>query len=273
MQVARRKLTILIPSSLLEEVGDLRVKTYKIGQLARTMSVFQADKMAIYRDGEVDESRLIDLVLRYAETPQYLRRHLFPRKRELKYAGVLQPLRTPHHPLRSAGVGEYRVGVLIKVEPDGSAWVELGLERPALLRNPEGVKEGERINVRVFSKTPLVVERVQRDEVPVYWGYQTKVVQSLDRELQELKEMGTYLIGTSRMGVDVTLSLLDSIRKDMGDKDVAIAFGSPRKGLNKMVQRMSVFDVVLNTIPNQGSETVRTEEALFATLALINTIR
>ena len=30
------------------------------------------------------------------------------------------------------------------------------------------------------------------------------------------------------------------------------------------------FDYIINTIPNQGTETVRTEEAIHATLALLN---
>jgi hypothetical protein len=31
-------------------------------------------------------------------------------------------------------------------------------------------------------------------------------------------------------------------------------------------------DVIVNTIPRQGTETVRTEEAVYATLAIINMI-
>jgi hypothetical protein len=32
----------------------------------------------------------------------------------------------------------------------------------------------------------------------------------------------------------------------------------------------SLFDFTVNTIPDQGSETVRTEEAMHATLAVLN---
>jgi len=33
-----------------------------------------------------------------------------------------------------------------------------------------------------------------------------------------------------------------------------------------------VTDFTVNTIPDQGTETVRTEEALYASLAILNTI-
>jgi len=33
------------------------------------------------------------------------------------------------------------------------------------------------------------------------------------------------------------------------------------------------FDLILNTIPNQKTKTVRTEEAVLATLAIFNVIR
>jgi|Deesub1362A_J573_1020465.scaffolds.fasta_scaffold00033_6 hypothetical protein len=269
MQVAKSKLSILVPSSFAQEVRDLKIKTYKIGQLARASAVFRVDEIVVYRDEELDESRLIELVLKYAETPQYLRKLLFPMKKELKYAGVLPPLRTPHHPTSSSGVGEIRPGVVTKVEPDGSAWVELGFERPAYLPEPKGAKEGERVNVRIFSLTPLVVERVQKDEIPKYWGYTVRIEGNLTSTLKKMRKEGMYIIGTSKYGDSVSMEKLVSL-KDRGD--LCIVFGSPRKGLLEMVER-NMFDAVLNTIPNQGTETVRTEEAIFATLALINVMR
>ena len=93
-------LSILIPSSLTSESKDPRIKTYKVGQIARLASIFRVDKIIIYKDPEYDDSKFIDLVLRYAETPQYLRKQLFPLRDELKYVGVIPPLRTPHHPLQ-----------------------------------------------------------------------------------------------------------------------------------------------------------------------------
>jgi len=56
---------------------------------------------------------------------------------------------------------------------------------------------------------------------------------------------------------------------------VLIAFGSPRMGLAEIMRREGLslddsFDFVINTIPGQGCETIRTEEAIYSTLAAFN---
>jgi predicted SPOUT superfamily RNA methylase MTH1 len=56
---------------------------------------------------------------------------------------------------------------------------------------------------------------------------------------------------------------------------VLVAFGAPTRGLYEIakdegVKLVELVDFVVNTIPAQGTETVRTEEALLATLAILN---
>ncbi|MHC1579550.1 MAG: putative RNA uridine N3 methyltransferase, partial [Candidatus Alkanophagales archaeon] len=93
-----KMLSILIPSSLTMDTADMKLKTYKVGQVARAASIFCVDEIVIYKDREYDDSRFIERVLRYAETPQYLRKRLFGLEPELRFAGVIPPLRTRHHP-------------------------------------------------------------------------------------------------------------------------------------------------------------------------------
>ncbi|WP_245597035.1 putative RNA uridine N3 methyltransferase [Methermicoccus shengliensis] len=282
MKVAGGNLAILIPSSFGSEERDERIRTYKIGQVARAASVFRVDDIYIYRDEDRDDSRLIDLVLRYAETPQYLRKLLFPKRRELKYAGVVPPLRTPHHPTTSdtskTNIGDIRTGVVTKVGSDGSAWVELGLESPAPLRNPKGVKVGQRIDVRIFSKTPLTVEYIAREHIPTYWGYRTHVCGPLHSTLSALRSRGWWVLGTSREGRPLDANALIALKGHMSGR-VCVVFGSQKRGIREMLSAhvgdgwRQHFDEVLNTIPNQGTHTVRAEEALMATLALLNIVR
>ena len=57
-----------------------------------------------------------------------------------------------------------------------------------------------------------------------------------------------------------------------------VLFGSPSEEVSEILARedLSVNEIAhfnLNTIPNQGVETVRTEEALFATLSELNLLR
>ncbi len=56
-----------------------------------------------------------------------------------------------------------------------------------------------------------------------------------------------------------------------------MAFGAPTQGLGDIVRReghqlSELVDFVVNTVPMQGTETVRTEEALIASLAVFNII-
>jgi predicted SPOUT superfamily RNA methylase MTH1 len=54
-----------------------------------------------------------------------------------------------------------------------------------------------------------------------------------------------------------------------------VAFGAPSQGLHEIAKKEGlrldkVADFVVNTIPTQGTETVRTEEAIIASLAILN---
>jgi predicted SPOUT superfamily RNA methylase MTH1 len=56
---------------------------------------------------------------------------------------------------------------------------------------------------------------------------------------------------------------------------ILIAFGAPARGLHEIAKDENlrledVSDFIVNTIPQQGTATVRTEEALLATLAIFN---
>lgn len=288
----RHRTTILIPSSLTSETKDRRIRTYKVGQIARAASVFRVNWIIIYRDPKYDDSRFIDLLLRYAETPQYLRKHLFPLREELKNAGVLPPLRTPHHPTgsRSSDLseGEFRVGVVVpgprrsekKVGSDESAWVDIGIDSPVRLVSPPRVlRRGERVNVSIFSRRPIQVKLVETDRIPLYWGYRTTVEDSLSAALDKLSRQDTLILATSRQGRALNTAALTELGSLMKQApNTAIVFGSPKQGVESMLAddglKLPDFNCqTLNTIPDQGTATVRTEEAVWATLSALNLVR
>ena len=264
---------ILIPSSLTMESRDLRVNTLKVGSIARAAAVFRVNRIVIYKDKEFDDSRFISMILGYMDTPQYLRRMLIPRREELRHVGMLPPLRTAHHPTNSETsalkIGEYRVGAVVEsVGSDGSAWVEIGVDRPIPLRTDKKYPVGQRLNIRIFSRNPLAAEPVDRKEIPQYWGYETEVVESLEKYLGS---MDANVLLTSRKGKVVTPKLLG----ELGQKrDLAVVFGSPAHSVDAFLSKAAVDRYcMINTIPHQGTETVRVEEAVFATLALLNLVR
>ena len=128
-------LSIAIPSSSLINESDEKIKTYKTGMIARAAAVFRVDEIIIYRDPMLDESDYIADILEYLETPQYLRKYLFPLKNSLRFAGILPPLAIPSHKTKHLKVGEIREGVVRHVGPDGTRWVDVGLKALAQLRS------------------------------------------------------------------------------------------------------------------------------------------
>jgi len=267
---------ILIPSSLTMESRDRRVNTLKVGAIARAAAVFRVDRIVIYRDSEFDDSRFISMILRYMDTPQYLRKLLIPRREELRHVGMLPPLRTAHHPVNSRTealkIGEYRVGAVVEsVGSDGGAWVEIGVDRPIPLRTSYSYKVGQRLNIRIFSRNPLAAEPVDRKEIPGYWGYETEVVDGLENYLGSRE---SYVLLTSRQGKAVTPGKLQEIAEIGKKRDLAVVFGSPARGVDAFLRKEALDRYcMINTIPHQGTETVRVEEAVYATLALLNLVR
>ena len=247
-------LSIAIPSSALMNERDEKIKIYKVGQIARAAAVFRVDEILIYRDPLLDETELIAELLEYMETPQYLRKHVFPLKRSLKYAGLLPPLSIPSHRSKHLKVGEVREGVVRHVAPDGTRWVDIGVKALAPLRNSD-VPKGARVTVRICSKKPLQVEEAKPQE---YWGYKVRRV-----ELSELKERKNLVVTSRRCEV---------VKPPAIRRDVTLVFGNPEEGVFEIAKRLGVEMEAecWNVVPQQGTKTVRLEEAIFAVLSLVN---
>lgn len=276
-----KELSIAIPASVVSDTPHLREKTSKVGLIGRTAAIFRVGEIIIYPDGPLeklaDEMNLIATLLAYIETPQYLRKRLFKLEPQLQYAGILPPLRTPHHPLdrrsRDLKVGEYREGVVLSRIKEG-ALIDIGVEKPALARNAQLVV-GKRVTVRIVNGGEhLEAELANRDEVSAYWGYRVTVE---ERSLGRLLKARDFrlTIGTSKYGVPFA-QIAGRIAEKWGQVgNVLVAFGAPAAGLNEIVAQEGfslddIVDFVVNTIPMQGTETVRTEEALIASLAVLN---
>ncbi len=178
----KKKFCIAIPASVVSDVPHLREKTSKLGLIGRAAAIFGVDEIVIFPDNphnvQKSETNLVSTLLRYLETPQYLRKSLFKLDPDLQYAGILPPLRTQHHPLNRRAKelrrGEFREAVVLSVSA-GQALVDIGVERSALMRGG-GVAVGQRVTVKVIKvMKPVEVELTGRDEAPSYWGYTVTV--------------------------------------------------------------------------------------------------
>lgn len=131
--------TILFPNSILETVQTIDLENQLIGKLARQFCIYKINSVMVFNDEAYaykkrqsghDPSEFIVKILQYLETPQYLRKQLFPISLLLKNAGLLNPLDCRHH-LKINDISEYREGVILRrpvKEKDGS-WADIGLHR------------------------------------------------------------------------------------------------------------------------------------------------
>ena len=278
--------SVLVPSSLTREAEDKREATRKLGYVARAAAVFRVDRLTVFPDPD-GERRLdggfVETVLRYAATPPHLRKEVWGTRDELAYAGVLPPLRLPTRTgSGSEGSGSLRQGIVTEVGPDGRVRVNCGLQHPISLPVPAGVAagQGERVTVRVSSREPVRAKLVEAP-TPGFEVCRSDLASALAHEDAGLA------VAASRHGEHLRVSNLDELVegvREEGDPALTVAFGAPERGLPAIlgVDPESVgagrgattrdehgFGLWLNTVPNQGSEVVRTEEAVWATLATL----
>lgn len=273
------KSNVLLPASLTADASDLRQKTLKIGRFGRALSIFRVNQVFIYDDedprveDQEKEASLITTLLRYQETPQYLRKALFPYMEELRFAGLLSPLRTPHHPLQDERneEGDCREAVVLK-SGENESRLNLGLSEEGVFEGE--LEEGSRVTVKLGEKLDedrRLVHPAEKGDIDEYWGFEVSRADSLAQSLSKAK--ADYSIGTSRRGQNL-YEAVGGIKTNSVDS-VAVAFGGPYWGLFEICEGQGVdpddlFDVMVNAIPQQGTATVRSEEALVATFAIMN---
>ncbi|MCV0392203.1 MAG: hypothetical protein K5790_02790 [Nitrosopumilus sp.] len=264
------KLSVAIPESSLSDESLKIDKTRKISVLARACAIFKIDTIYVYQEGEnKTDGALMLMILKYLETPQFLRRRLFPKMNDLKFAGVLQPLKIPSHitPANPKKIirGDIREGIVVSIK--GKKFVDAGINQliPFFGKTPVG----KRVTIQFKEGYPkLSVKEINRNEIPFYWGYSVKERANLFSLLSEWK--GNIII-TSRKGKTATREQLSKYTKS--DLDTLVVFGSPEKGVHEILsgKMKNVQNAkTLNFFPNQATQTVRLEEALLGTLAIIN---
>jgi predicted SPOUT superfamily RNA methylase MTH1 len=278
---ADRRISIAIPASLVSDTPHLREKTAKLGSVARACSIFGVNEIILYPDDELHNQKA-DLefcmeILRFVETPQYLRKNTFGISPNLRFTGILPPLQTPPHDvphsIQESKVGEIREGIV--VDRKGSRLsVDVGLGQ-----NFECSGEyapGRRVTVKItnLGNNPVGEILAELKQSVAYWGY--KVVKA-DSSLARINEKENFdlTIGTSRYGTSIAEAWLDLAARLETSKRILIVFGSPKNGLREILRQENkepkdVFDYFINAVPNQNVSTVRTEEAILISLGVFN---
>ncbi|KPP63017.1 hypothetical protein Z043_118753 [Scleropages formosus] len=290
--------SIALPGSVMDNAQSPELRTYLAGQIARASAVFSVDEVVIF-DEQGEESKTVEgefkgvgkkgqacvqlaRILQYLECPQYLRKSFFPKHQDLQFAGLLNPLDSPHH-MRVDEEAEFREGVVLDrpSKPGKGSFVNCGMRKEVQI--DKLLQAGLRVTVRLrktqktalqscallhstdsrFYKGVVVAPHVPRTEGGLYWGYSVRLASCLSNVFAECphKEGYDLTIGTSERGSNIDLVTLSPFKR------LLIVFGG-LQGLEASVdfdQNLDItdpsvlFDHYINTCPNQGSRTIRTE--------------
>ncbi|XP_041667209.1 putative methyltransferase C9orf114 homolog [Cheilinus undulatus] len=287
--------SVALPGSVLDNAQSTELRTYLAGQIARACVVFCVDEIIVF-DEQGEDAKSVEgeftgvgkkghaciqlaRILQYLECPQYLRKWFFPKHQDLQYAGLLNPLDSPHH-MRIDDESEYREGIVLDrpTKQGKGSLVNCGMRKD--VRIDKQLQSGLRVTVKLdktqnqeskLFKGVVVAPNVPRTEGGLYWGYSVRLASCLSAVFTEspYKEGYDLTIGTSERGNNLDQTTLSPFRH------LLVVFGG-LQGLEASVdsdQNLDVtdpsvlFDLYLNTCPGQGSRTIRTEEAILVSMA------
>jgi predicted SPOUT superfamily RNA methylase MTH1 len=259
--------SIAIPHDFLSEAPDEASKIRKLGYLARAAAIFLTETIVIYYYGTPlrEDIDFAKTVLEYLVTPPYLRKKVFKLDKRLRLAGLLPPLKIPSHTVpREPAIGEIREGVVERWDGYYSL-VYIGAGKYAKVPKPYPV--GMRLMVKIEAPTgrpDTYRASVYRGPPPAYWGFKVEV-----RPLEELTKGFDTVILTGKEGRPIC-----EARPRLGRKTLVV-FGGPRKGLYEIYREAGLEPPgeMVNFVPNQGVESIRTEEAVFIVLSILRYLR
>ena len=265
-------ISIAVPNSSLSDESTQLDKSRKISLIARACAIFEIDTIYVYHEGgSKSETSLIVTLLKYLETPQYLRRRLYPKLDELRYAGVMAPLKIPSHlPMinpKKIQSGDIRDGVVFFLK--GKKFVDVGIDFAIPYFGK--MQSGDRVTIQFKKGYPdFEIKEITKENIPKYWGYKVKERKNLS---EFLSSWDGNIILTSRKGKSITET---SLEKFVDQKPLLVVFGSPQRGLYDLLGpniKNIQNSKILNFFPQQATETVRLEEALLGTLSILNIMR
>lgn len=281
MEASFPSLSVAIPDSSLIDSKSLLEKSLRVAQFARALSIFRVEKVYVYHDNSTtvrpDDFKLITLLLEYLDTPQYLRKLLYPKMKLLQFAGMLPPIQSPHHKKfqRASEIqdGDSRAGVLLRER--GSWVVDVGLDRTVPFIGHTEISRKANFKL-VVKKGQLVAEEIYgKVGDNDYWGYHVIGIRALS-DITKRRSNVRVLI-TSRRGKPVSLIIPSLTKNFRHTSEVVLVFGSPRNEVweivNEIDENLVTSSLAINMFPLQGTNTVRLEEALLGSLAIINGIR
>jgi predicted SPOUT superfamily RNA methylase MTH1 len=263
------------------------LKTIKLGNILRILSIFRVQKAIIYDAGASEAERILlqDLV-EYGLCAPYLRRFQFRLESNLKFASAMPAILSPNHVgLEIPSEAEenlrcWREG-LVQTHSSKKKYVEVGLKTP-LRVGPLDLENGVRVALELSgtlnkgqgsqSTIDWQISRLAPVET-IYWTTSFEWARTALREVIEVqRRLGHFIIGTSRFGDDVRHHIDQIASATSENQAVTLVFGTVKRGIQELIspqQPRDLLDIWINFFPHQGSEIIKVEEAILGVLSLL----
>ncbi len=285
-------LKVFVPLSTVSIKQSQLLKTLVIWEIARAVAITRCSHLIVYKDPETrknEDRTLVEKVLQYLLTPPYLRKKVIPLDPQLRYVGILSPLALPIHYKKSEPVlGSVRLAVLEKRGNDVVALI--GIDKPCRIVNTNATnikfsKMPKLHFVKVLSSEPPLCSLIDEDSVSIYTGFKYHYYGSLeDALMNECEE--SVIIEFSKHGKDVN-ELKQKLPEAISHRKSILCtiFGSPSMDASEILSKERGYDIAslantklhahylaVNAVPYQGVRSIRTHEALYLALAVLNHI-
>jgi predicted SPOUT superfamily RNA methylase MTH1 len=226
------KRIICIPDTILQKVQTMELRNHLIGQLARILCMYKINEIIILKDhsykqkfNELTPAEYMIKILQYLETPQYLRKRIFPISANLKHVGLIMPLECHHHLLQDH-IFEYREGVVLKrpFKNESGSWVDIGLKKDCKIET--SIQPGTRVSVKIENyletnpkayKGIVVSPNSIQKQTNYFWGYNVEYAYTFSDVFKQLNNSLNILIDSeAEINFDISqkTKIKDKIRKE-----------------------------------------------------------
>ncbi|RLF64917.1 MAG: hypothetical protein DRN30_04885, partial [Thermoplasmata archaeon] len=189
---------VALPSTFTSVEKNRMLRAYLIGQLARFLGMFRVTHVFVYYDEDpyFDShglGRYIVKTLKYAVTPPWLKKLVFPLEETDRYFGVIPPLQIESH----ISPGKTEWGAVTHERILVSKHVNKKISVNKLVRLGYGKRLPQLVAIR--DGKLVSPDDLNREEYIGFWPvYYNKPLSSLLTLLR--KRYDPYIIGTSRKG-------------------------------------------------------------------------
>ncbi|SRR5579875_104925 len=256
--------SVALPFSSIWFGSHLREKTFRAANLLRYCSIFRVKRIMVVLDGgNTTQHRELKDVFEYLLLPPYLKAEV-GLKPHLRYVGLAPPIKIPIHTVsnnpREALIEPVRKASVVRVERERLI-LNAGFRLQTVTQYHGGLKIGDHVYVKVVDLQGKVVLTELVDPVSLDKIYLEPKIEFID-----VNHIGERL-PDDLFKVELTRSGEPSLRiiRNPPNKEIIFFVGNQKMDPEEFLAVK--FDIRVRLLPEQGVETIRSEEALLIALS------